>query len=185
MVKNILLLFTLFWVTACGYKVKQKEVDVENSKFSTSQASVLFFNNVRQIFYDKQQIAPAKMNIYRFSDRSKAEDHPVLNLAIANNWLHDEAYILVEPNSFFNDPAQIEIVWTDTLTQEQGKYTFTFGNKNNHFRFAGQLHHSILNSHKLQVLEQDSTLTDLLQLPKEREAFRHTMVDYYRLVELD
>lgn len=163
---------------------KDTRVDETRAKFTTSDASELFFKNVRQIRYDHQEIPESKLNIFRIDERSLAEDYPVLNLAIAINWRYDEAYLLTEPNAYLRELDTIRVHWQDSVGQQEGTYLWTGGNKEAHFTFASQLYQSIQRGHQLYVVNAKGKEEALLDSYDDREAFRKTMFDYYRLVDL-
>lgn len=175
---------------------KNKRADPEKLKFSTTDDAELFFKNLRQKAYDKEEVPGAKLQVFRHSERTRKADHPLVHLAIVVNWLYDEAYLLVEPNESINSDEPIQIRWQDPETGDSGIHTFNYGNKEDHLRFAGQLYSSILDGHELEyILRSGSTPTDevapedampynaipFLSKPKERDVFRVSMFDYYRL----
>lgn len=162
---------------------KTKRVSAEGSKFSTSDASELFFKNVRQLYYDKTTMEEAKLDVYRIKDRNKAEDQPVLSLSIVINWRYDEAYLLTEPNHYLQELTPLKILWQDTITRQQGYYNFHAGSKEDHFKFATQIYQSIQNEHQFYLIKDDEKV-DFLRDKRSREAFRKTMFDYFRLVDL-
>lgn len=163
---------------------KTKKVSAEGSRFSTSDASELFFRNVRQLYYDKTTMKEAKLDVYRIKDRNTSEDQPVLNLSIVMNWRYDEAYLLAEPNSYLQQLDTLEILWQDTITHQQGYYSFSNGSKEEHFTFAAQIYQSIQQEHKLYLLKDNQEKIKFLADKKSREAFRRTIFDYFRLVDL-
>ncbi len=181
-VSRFVWIFFAFTVLACNPD-KQRKVASEQVKFTTSDASELFFRNVRQLYYDKTVMEEAKLDVYRIKERSEAESQPIVNLAIAVNWRFDEAYLLVEPNPFFQHIDTIQVIWQDTVRQEDGIFYFMNGNKEAHFEFASQLYNSLLGAQQLFIINNQERFP-LLQNDDEREAFRKTMVDYYRLVDL-
>jgi hypothetical protein len=181
--KMLLLLIALGSLAACNLD-KDTQVDDRKAKFTTSDPSELFFKNVRQIYYDQEEMAAAKLNIFRLGDRSEAEDYPVINLAIASNWRYDEAYLLVEPNAYLEDLDSIRVTWKDAETQQEGTYRWARGNKEAQFKFASQLYRSIQRGHQLTVANRQGQQEKLLDRYDDREALRKTMFDYYRLVDL-
>ncbi|MEM8896106.1 MAG: hypothetical protein AAGC88_16125, partial [Bacteroidota bacterium] len=54
---------------ACQSK-DPKDIAINDIDFATTDASEIFFKNVRQSYYDKQEIAAAGMDIFRMSDRN-------------------------------------------------------------------------------------------------------------------
>ncbi|SDK70573.1 hypothetical protein SAMN05421823_103336 [Catalinimonas alkaloidigena] len=171
-------------MAGCGLKL-DRDVNEHQARFRTTDASELYFRNVRSTAYEAQELPGNQMRVYRMDDRSRATDRPVLNLAIALNWQYDEAYVLVEPNGWFPESDTLQVAWEQPDSLHSGLYTFAFGSKENHFRFASQLQRSLLRGDALYHQATDGTRTPLLAQKAEREIFRKTMIDYYRLVELD
>jgi hypothetical protein len=160
-----------------------KDANENEAQYTTSDASELFFKNVRSIYYDKTVMDEARLDIYRIKERIQAEDFPLLNLSIVVNWRFDEAYVLTEPNSYLQQMDTIKVMWQDTIRDESGMYRFTQGNKDTHFRFATQLYRSLQAEHQLYILDKEGKL-DFMDRRDAREPFRKTMVDYFRLVDL-
>ena len=181
--KRIPLVIVAFLLFACNVS-PDKKVDQNQAKFSTSADSRLFFKNVRQIYYDREIPENTKLEVYRFGKRNLAIDKPVLNLALVNNWLHDEAYVIIEPSAFFDNMSSIEVEWQDVDRKQSGVYRFTFGPKDNHFKFASEIYQSVMAKHKLLVYTEDKQWIELFQTETERDNFRKTMKDFYRLVNL-
>ncbi|WPP53287.1 hypothetical protein [Catalinimonas niigatensis] len=182
---HVLKAFTLvlpFMIAACEGG-KRKEISEEEAKFTTSDASEIFFRNVRSIYYEKTVMDEAKLDVYRLKERLQADGYPLLNLSIVVNWRYDEAYVLTEPNDFLQQMDTIKIMWRDTTQNDSGVFKFSKGNKDDHFRLATQLYRSIQAQRKLYVLHDHQELP-FMQRRDAREAFRKTMVDYFRLVDL-
>lgn len=161
-----------------------KKIEKDNAKFSTTADSRLFFKNVRQIYYYKEIKENTKLEVYRFGRRNVAQNLPVINLALVNNWSYDEAYVLVEPGPYFDNMDRIEVEWTDKANKQSGVYRFAFGSKESHFKFASEIYESIKAKHQLLVYNQEKQWVNLFQSETDKDNFRKTMVDYYRLVNL-
>ena len=179
----VLPLILLGLLSACNLD-KNTQIDETKAKFTTSDASELFFKNVRQIRYDQQEMSEAKLNVFRLGDRNLAEDKPVLNLAIVINWRYDEAYLLLEPNAYLQEMDSLRVTWRDTVSQQEETYVWAGGNKESQFTFASQLYRSIQRGHRLFIRNSEGKEEELLGQYDDREAFRITMFDYYRLVDL-
>lgn len=160
----------------------QKKIEVEKSKFSTSDASEIFFKNVRQGYYDRDEMREAKLNVYRIQERNINSEYPNLFLAIVINWRYDEAYILLEPNDFVPE-NEIKIKWMSQDSLQQGDYVFHYDDKASHFTFASQIYSSLTSDHDL-FLILDNENIPILEKEQDRVAFKKTMKDYYRLVDL-
>jgi hypothetical protein len=179
--KKIIFLGLLYIIMSCNAD-RSKRIDAEKSKFSTSDASELFFKNIRQRYYDKEEMRETKFNVYRLQERNPQVNYPHLQLAIVINWRADEAYILVEPNE--HTPVDsISIKWQDKTSGNSGSYNFAFGDKHAHFEFASQVYFSIQEAHQLYFIINEKEIP-FLNNSKDREAFRKTMNDYFRLVDL-
>ncbi len=183
--KNVRLFYiALFacWFLSCNPD-KAKKIDKDQARFTTSDASELFFKNVRQTYYDREQLEAQKLDLYRFADRSTQADYPLFQLVIAVNWRYDQAYLLVEPNEVVPASDTLQIHWKSNINEEKGQYSYIPGNKASHFKFASQLYESLLDDHTLTLRIQGKPRELFLQR-KDREAFRKTTFDYYRLVDL-
>lgn len=163
---------------------KTKKVRSDQVKFSTSDASELFFKNVRQIYYDKSTLEAAKLDVYRSKDRIISAIDPLLNLAIVINWRYDEAYLLVEPNEPLQELDTIKILWKDTVNQQQGYYTYAGGSKEDQFNFVARLYQGLQREQKFYLIDMDGGQTKFMADHKSREVFRKTVFDYFRLVDL-
>ena len=159
---------------------KNKRPDPTKLRFTTTDDDELFFRNLRQVYYDKEDMTAAKLQVFRYSDRLIRPEKPQVQLAMVVNWRFDEAYLLIEPNDKINTDKPIEINWKNNETGKSGKYIFNYGSKEDHLKFAGQLYGSVLDGHTLEYVT-DSAAVPLLDLPEEREAFRISMFDYYAL----
>ena len=179
---GIALLLTLCSLSACNSS-GGKDIREDEAKYTTSDASELFFKNVRSIYYDKTVMDEAKLDVYKIKERLDTDEYPLLNLSIVVNWRYDEAYVLTEPNTYLQKMDTIRIAWQDTIRNEQGTYQFTQGNKDAHFRFATQLYRSLSAEHQLFLLEEGDKVK-FMSRRDAREPFRKTMVDYFRLVDL-
>jgi hypothetical protein len=159
---------------------KNKRADPDKIKFTTTDDAELFFKNIRQQAYDLEEMKAANLLVYRHEDRKINPDYPLLQPALVVNWLHDEAYLLLEPNEQIPNNEPLLIAWQDSLQHKSGEYRFEFGSKEEHLRFAGELYSSILDGHKLYYVS-DSVAIPFLSNNTDRKIFRHSLLDYYRL----
>jgi hypothetical protein len=175
-------LILLFCLSACNVD-KHKEVDASAVRFQTTDSSVLFFKNLRQSSYDKEENKVAKADIYRSKDRLQTQNYPVINLAIVHHWRNGTAYIMVEPNEVLNHEIRLTIEWQNPDNQSKGTYLFDFGDMEMQHKFATMLYDSVQKKHLLKV-KVDGKWLDLMPSKDEKEIFRKTMLDYLRLVNL-
>jgi hypothetical protein len=178
-----LLVLALGSLAACYNPDKSKKVDPNRAQFSTTASSLLFFKNVRQLYYDRQVNEAAKLDLYRIGERKLTPTEPILNLLIVSNWRLDESYIMLEPNAFLAGSDSLRVSWRSPQTGQTGEYLFPNGDKRTHFKFAVELYGSLQDGHELALLT-DSASHPVLATEAHREPFRKTMIDYLRLVGL-
>jgi len=183
---TILLALLLVGFMACQENASQA-LDPEALSFDTTDASKLFFKNVRQNSYRKEELKEAKLEVYRHRDWKDTESpaRPLLVPAIVINWRYDQAYLLLENNSYWpleQDP--LPIYWQQSTLDgnvvEEGQMDFTFGSKKNLLQQAAVLYQHIVAGHQLFIGDDKQPF---LNEGADREAFRVTLVDYLRLTE--
>lgn len=161
---------------------RRRNTREQDLTFSTTDDAELYFKNIRRSYYDHENISAAKLDVYRLSERSIVQDRPVINLAIAHNWRYDEAYLLLEPNQALGNSLPLRVYWqARNDSSRQGVYHWSERDKLSQLKFAGNLNRSLKQRHRLYVLTADSVKIPLLDQPEEREVFRRTLFDYYKL----
>lgn len=178
-----MLLFLIFYLISCHTR-EDKKIDSEAIRFKTTDSSVLFFKNLRQSYYDKQENNVAKADIYRDADRSKDQTTPIINLAIVHHWRNETVYIMVEPNELLSNEIRLEVKWQSPKNQDNGIYIFDFGDMEMQYKFANLLYGSIQKQHILKVKVNGKWL-DLMSKEDEKEVFRKTMLDYLKLTNTE
>ena len=159
----------------------EKIIDKHKPQYKTTDPSELFFKNVRALYYDKEEMTEAKLEVFRIKTWSSDDESLLLNLAIVLNWRFDEAYILVEPGEQLTGVKNFTLVWEDEGVDKSEE--FILGNKDSQFTIATAVYEHILKKHKIYWLNQGKKIP-LFQSEKNREAFRVTMFDFYNLVEI-
>ena len=106
----------------------------------------------------------------------------MLNLAILVNWIKDESYILIEPNVAVPEGDQLTLEWQNPegIT---GNITLQTKNKETMLEFATQVYEGINQGYQFHIKSGDMKIPVLVAQP-DREAFRITMSDYYRLTRV-
>lgn len=164
---------------------KEKRVSPTEPKNSTTDNSVLFFKNMRSLDYDKRDEPKLKREIYVHEDANQDSIAPVLNLTIVYLWDKDKAYIITDPNKYIKDYFDetkndtLKIRWKNPKTKAQGTLYYIAGHVDTQYEFATRMYNSLLDKHEFYMLPNQ---LPILNTEKERETFRITMMDYYRLV---
>jgi hypothetical protein len=154
---------------------RDKKVSREKFQFKIGADANLFFRNVRQVYYDRES-PDGKWQAYRFSDRNSNNDQPSLNAVIVIHWMKDQAYLLIEPNQILVEEDLISVViknQPDTIRlKERGRERM--------LEFGSKIYEAIQQKKDMTVLS-NGKYVPIFEDDKEREAFRITMADYYRL----
>jgi hypothetical protein len=172
------ILFLILLIT-CG-KAKQNLPENTKINFKTRPDTELYFKNVRQLDYDWEEQKNTKLNLYRFAKRIKNDKKLLLNLVIVHNWRYNEAYLLLETNSFVPTNGHLTVFWRDK-SGKPSEIIFKNGDKTSHFEFAYAIYQGILDEYNF-YQSLDNQLVVILNTPAERKAFRVTMLDYLKLV---
>ena len=159
----------------------EKMIDKNKPRYKTTDPSELFFKNVRALYYDKEEMTNAKLEIFRIKTRPQDGRPQQLNLAIVLNWRFDEAYILIEPGDELAGLKNFTLVWEGE--GGEGREEYVLGNKDSQFTIATAIYGHILKENDIYWLDQ-GTKTPLLPSKGARESFRVTMFDFYNLVEI-
>jgi hypothetical protein len=160
---------------------KERVVDRNAPVFKTNDATRLFFKNVRLLYYDMEEQNDGKIQVLRLSSRVEDAEKPIINVDIINNWFQDRAYPMIRLSEYFNDLERVEI---EMRSNEGHSETIVFNRgagMDEHFYFASAIYEGILKKYTFK-LKPDGT--QLFAEKEERESFRITMVDYYRLVAI-
>jgi hypothetical protein len=137
---------------------------------------------VRQIYYDRSS-PDGTWQAYRFTDRYAGHDRPVITPVIVINWLKDEAYLLIENNDFLSDEEFLRIIITDISTLKTDTITLNQRGRERMLEFGSNLYEAIKSNHKIEV-EKKGEYIPIFNEEVDREAFRITIADYYRLTRV-
>ncbi len=139
----------------------------------TTDASELFFKNVRQSYYNVRELADAGMNVF---DIKSADENSLLRISLIHHWRTDEASVLLE----FRDLATPLALTIETDSLES-PVIFDGQNVQDHIELALRLFKAIQNKEEVRIGEFEDAL--VFANRKQREAFRITMIDFLTLTE--
>lgn len=183
MLKSYLAGFFVLLLLPVGCKIdRKKEVDRTKFQFEMGDDSELFFRNVRQIYYDRSS-PDGTWQAYRFGDRYKGNERPLLLPVIVINWLNDEAYLLIETNDFLGDEYFLRVVIADSGSLKTDTITLHQRGRERMLEFGSQLYEAIMANHEIQI-QYKGTFIPILTEEADRETFRITLADYYRLTRI-
>lgn len=172
----LLSLSLCFGIAAC---IADKAVNKEKLNNSMTDDAYIFFKNMRQTYYSMEDMPDAGIRIYRNRKNRPFDTTKVmLNVAIVVNWKMNKAYLALESSPLLGD--EIHIKWTNEDHTESGKYLISVRNQANQMDFATDIYHGILKEYQFQLLDNRQDSHSFLD-DDQRDAFRITMKDFYRL----
>lgn len=178
--KFISFFLALLFLNACQFD-HGKRVDRARITFSTYDDTKLFFTNVRQLYYDREELKAAQRIVYRLKDRTTTTISIYPTIVI--NWMDDEAYLLLEVSEQLQNEAKLVVHENDATSKQQFAYALDERGKENMLEFALKIYEGILQQNSFQVLH-NGEYVPLLVDETERENFRIVLVDYLRLTRV-
>ncbi len=164
---------------ACGEAGPAQEGRPE---FRTTPPSLLYFKNMRSAYYEMAEQAGTRIEKYRLRKYAESDQRPILYATIANNWMQDEAYLLLEPNAFLRRaPAPLEVLWrsadsTGVLTPDRPGLPHQYG-------FARELADRLQAGRELFIIDDRRDTVPLFADFGDRTHFLTTLRDYEKLTE--
>ncbi|MEM9922113.1 MAG: hypothetical protein AAF990_28675 [Bacteroidota bacterium] len=149
--------------------------------FRTTDPSRLYFRNIRSTHYYHERQESGNMDIYRLRRYSKVKKRPVLRPVIVNNWMQDEAYVLVEDNGF----EQIATPYAISVEKDTSLAPVVLTNpgKQGQYDFAASVFKWLREGHDLQIRLKDGGSASLFSNYEDKNNFIMVMNDYYRLTD--
>jgi len=154
---------------------KSKKISLEELQTKTTDPSELYFKNVRQSDYFMEELPDAKMNIYRHKGFT---DSSFFSVKIAYNWQQDAAYTMFAVNQ---DIEAFTLIIDYPSSSENIEYEN--GPVLEQIKLNTLIYNALLDNATFQIRVNDN-LIPILTSKEEREAFRISMFDFYRLVEI-
>lgn len=178
--KNIFFLLLFVLLYACE-RAPAGHTRSPRRPFRTTAPSQLYFKNMRSYYYEQSTKPGMRIDRYTLKKFSMDSKHPVLIPVIEDNWMEDEAYILLEKNNYPD--------WADTLklqleTGEEIKFTTVSAlDIEAQYAFAKRLYESLKQGHRINVYTTNKKWQSLYENQAERADFLQVMKDYYNLTE--
>jgi len=183
MLKSFLIGLILIILSLSGCKIdRDKKVDRARFQFETGDDSELFFRNVRQIYYDRNS-PDGTWQAYRLSDRYRGNERPLILPVFVINWLKDEAYLLIDTNEILSEEDYLEVIIKDPANGKSDTLTLNQRGRDRMLEFASKIYEAIQSGKKINVKSKGEFLP-VLNEDIDREIFRITMSDYYRLTRV-
>ena len=174
-----ILIFVLILLNGCT-NTPQQQSNSTTSSFRTTAPSQLYFKNMRSIYYNVEEQEKSRIEIYQLKQFTKDTDRPIVYPIIANNWLNDEAYLMLKTNDFvhgFSQPLQVEIMEQDKTI------TLASPTAQEQYVMAIDIYEALKAGHTLKVMGADEKAYPLFDGKFDRNHYTTTLRDYLRLIE--
>ena len=180
---ELIKIFKIFGLISIGlvlllsfFNTKRANNSGDDLTFRMTSSSRLYFLNVRALKYDRESRSDAGMLLFRHGKREIPDSNPSLDLVIILNSQKDEAYLYLKP---INMDWPLEI----RASKDGKQHVFQFQNSNNSdfLNYVRDLEPWIIDDAKFE-LKKDSTWTSIWAKPKEKEALKAILEDYFRLI---
>jgi hypothetical protein len=163
------------------FNEKRADNTGEDPTFRITDASRIYFGNIRRAYYQVEGKQGAGLDIYRLGKRVVDSTQNVLNLAIVMNRSRNTAYLYVEPHGRLENQNPLEIRWKLSDTREGGTISFSFGDRHSHLVFVKEIISKLEKEAGFEA-KLDDAWVSILENETERKAFMTTAKDYFRLV---
>jgi hypothetical protein len=175
-----LICFSVSLLTGCKID-RERVIDRSRFTFKVTSDSHLFFKNVRQLYYDVEDLPEAKWRVYRFSDRHIKS--PAIHPTIVIDWAKEESYLLLESDEQLANESTFQVYEYDPQTGRKYAYQLAERGKENMLEFATKLYEGVMAGHEFTVVVNGKE-EPFLRDEEDRENFRVVMADYYRLIRV-
>jgi hypothetical protein len=165
------------------FNEKRADNTGDRDEFSISDASRMYFKNVRSAYYDTENRRDAKMNLYRWGKRIDDSTQNILNATLIINAIKDAAYLYLEPQGEFQKENPLQVKW-ESKNGEKGRRQFFQGDRYSHYDFVKEVYPLLEDHHETQFWAQvNGKWLPILGEEKERAAFLTTCRDFFRMVK--
>jgi len=151
---------------------KNEPVDISMLKFHTTDASEMFFKNLRQSDYDVENKSDAGINVYRHKKLFNSDVE--LKPSLVHNWRTDNAYLIFDKLDY---DQILVIIENDTIP-------FELTNHSNHAQLALTIYNSIVSSQSVLLEKSNNMFYPFFKDPEGKQYFRIAVYDFLRMVEI-
>ncbi len=154
----------------------QRPISKTKLGFKVLESDALFFKNLRQFYYEREDRKDADYELFRHPDLAQFEPNAP-RLTIVNNWKYDEAYLLFETK----DGSPCEQIIRFEINEDSFEYNLSGLNATEQQQIAVKLHDmleskdfrcSVLSNNEWFPIWEDET---------KRGVVRMILKDYFKL----
>lgn len=109
--KGLVLTFLGLLILVIAFHDPDVAPNSDRVNFRVPESNALYFKNLRQFYYEKEEREDARFELFRFKTRPADSTKADVRFAIVSNWLQDEAYIMAEAtgHALVNDTMVIVV----------------------------------------------------------------------------
>lgn len=179
--KNILFFLVFVVLCCCNNPSKPAHSKKPRQQFRTTAPSRLYFKNMRSFYYEQSTESDTRIDLYTLKKFSAAGVRPLLVPVIADNWLEDEAYIILNDDNRnpINDSFRLRFEYNqqvDTLILVKSDI-FT------QYQLAKTLYQRLKQGHKVSTYTSNKIWEPVFENQADKANFLKVMNDYYQLIE--
>lgn len=150
--------------------------------FRTTAPSRLYFKNMRSIKYELQQQGASKIDRYSFRKLKSVEDRPLLLPIIADNWINDQAYVLLEKNPSFSQIKTNELIFQPE-DGEPSSFDLAIRNPVQQTKMALKIGALLSQEGRFIVRSEEGEFVPIFEDKMDKYHFSIVIKDYKRLTE--
>lgn len=182
-------LFKIFGIASFGFVLilsffneRRADNTGERDEFSVTDASRIYFQNVRSAYYDMENRRDAKMNLYRFGKRIEDSTQNVLNATLIINAPKDAAYLYIEPMGILKNENPLKMKWR-LKEGKTGNAQFYQGDRYSHYHFVKEIYPWLDTSKEARFWAfVDEDWIPVFETQQELNAFLTPCRDFFKLV---
>ncbi|KXX70342.1 hypothetical protein [Flammeovirga sp. SJP92] len=186
--KKLLFILTITLISTACQPYKDVIIDPFAPKFVTYDQTRMYFKNVRASYYDKvdlpQTDTATHMNVLLYNKAVQDSTQAIINLHLVTIDSNDNAFIMLAPNEFFKGYQLFKVHWVDHGNELKGEIRYKQGGMADQFLFTSEIYNLLNKDDVTFEIEFGDKRVPFLDTIEEKNAFRITMIDFYRLVTL-
>ena len=151
---------------------RNEPVDISMLKFRTTDASEMFFKNLRQSDYNVENKPNVGINVYRHKKLFNSDVD--LKPTLVHNWRTDNAYLIFDKLDY---DQILVIIENDTIL-------FELTNHSNHAQLALTIYNVIVSNQSILLGKSNNKFHPFFEDTEGKQYFRIAVYDFLRMVEI-
>ena len=153
---------------------------ITDADFHVLESDAIYFKNLRQYYYQREERKDAGFEIFRLRDRSEDTTTANISFAIVSNGMHDQAYIMLEWNNLAQRNDSIHLL----IRQRDSDKTFSLGSENmeKHLALALNIYRALIDPASSFTLMTEDGHVDIWMSSFERNRLKRMLKDSFKLI---